>query len=80
MARNPQSSQAFVLDRNLAVQFHPEMNSEILASWIATGRRRRDRSIRHGRLDQLVRQTREHDPTETAKEHTAGRCGSSTAT
>ena len=37
VARNANSSQAFVLGRNLAVQFHPEMTSEILTSWIATG-------------------------------------------
>ena len=37
VARNAKSSQAFVLGRNLAVQFHPEMTSEILTSWIATG-------------------------------------------
>ena len=33
----PGPHRPFVLGRNLAVQFHPEMNSEILASWIATG-------------------------------------------
>jgi GMP synthase-like glutamine amidotransferase len=37
VAHNENSSQAFVLGRNLAVQFHPEMTSEILASWLATG-------------------------------------------
>jgi GMP synthase-like glutamine amidotransferase len=37
VARNPQASQAFVLGRNLAVQFHPEMTPEILAGWFATG-------------------------------------------
>jgi GMP synthase-like glutamine amidotransferase len=37
VARNARSSQAFVLGRNLAVQFHPEMTSEILATWIAMG-------------------------------------------
>lgn len=37
IARNSSSSQAFVLGRNLAVQFHPEMTSQILAGWLATG-------------------------------------------
>lgn len=37
VARNAKSSQAFILGQNLAVQFHPEMTSEILASWIAMG-------------------------------------------
>jgi GMP synthase-like glutamine amidotransferase len=34
IARNPRSSQAFVLGRNLAVQFHPEMTPTILAGWL----------------------------------------------
>jgi GMP synthase-like glutamine amidotransferase len=37
IARNPQTSQAFVLGRNLAVQFHPEMTPSILAGWLAAG-------------------------------------------
>jgi GMP synthase-like glutamine amidotransferase len=37
IARNPQSSQAFVLGRNLAVQFHPEMTPTILAGWLDAG-------------------------------------------
>jgi GMP synthase-like glutamine amidotransferase len=37
IARNAQSSQAFVLDRNLAVQFHPELDEKILLGWLANG-------------------------------------------
>jgi GMP synthase-like glutamine amidotransferase len=37
VARNAHASQAFVLGRNLAVQFHPEMTPEILARWFAAG-------------------------------------------
>ena len=37
IARNAHASQAFVLGRNLAVQFHPEMTPDILAGWFATG-------------------------------------------
>ena len=37
MARNAQASQAFVLDRNLAVQFHPEIDEQILLGWLANG-------------------------------------------
>ena len=37
IARNPQASQAFVLDRNLAVQFHPELDEQILLGWLANG-------------------------------------------
>ena len=37
IARNESSPQSFVLGRNLAVQFHPEMTPEILDGWFATG-------------------------------------------
>ena len=37
VARNGHASQAFVLGRNLAVQFHPEMTPDILARWFAAG-------------------------------------------
>jgi GMP synthase-like glutamine amidotransferase len=37
LARNPASSQAFVLRRNLAVQFHPELTSGMLAGWLGNG-------------------------------------------
>ena len=35
IGRNPANSQAFVLGRNLAVQFHPEIDESILAGWLA---------------------------------------------
>lgn len=37
IARNAQHSQAFVLGRNLAVQFHPEIDAVILGEWMANG-------------------------------------------
>ena len=37
LARNPRSSQAFRIGRNLAVQFHPELDSSMLAGWLANG-------------------------------------------
>lgn len=37
VARNANASQAFVLRRNLAVQFHPELTSTMLAGWLAYG-------------------------------------------
>lgn len=37
VARNAAASQAFVLRRNLAVQFHPELTSTMLAGWIGNG-------------------------------------------
>jgi GMP synthase-like glutamine amidotransferase len=37
IARNDAASQAFVLRRNLAVQFHPELSGAMLAGWLANG-------------------------------------------
>jgi GMP synthase-like glutamine amidotransferase len=38
VSRNPEASQAFLLGRNLGLQFHPELDSELLKSWIADDR------------------------------------------
>jgi GMP synthase-like glutamine amidotransferase len=66
LARNASSSQAFILGRNLAVQFHPEMSSAILASWIATGGA--EEMSRLGiEVDELVRQTAERDGSNRAR-------------
>jgi GMP synthase-like glutamine amidotransferase len=68
LARNANSSQAFILDRNLAVQFHPEMNSAILASWMATGGTEEMNAL--GRdVDELVRQTAERDASNRERAH-----------
>jgi GMP synthase-like glutamine amidotransferase len=37
VARNDAASQAFVLRRNLALQFHPELTSAMLAGWLGNG-------------------------------------------
>jgi GMP synthase-like glutamine amidotransferase len=37
VARNAAASQAFVLRRNLALQFHPELTAASLAGWLANG-------------------------------------------
>ena len=34
IARNPSASQAFLLRRTLAVQFHPEIDAALLAGWL----------------------------------------------
>jgi GMP synthase-like glutamine amidotransferase len=39
IARNPVASQAFVLRRNLAVQFHPELTPSMLQGWLHNGGR-----------------------------------------
>ena len=68
LARNASSSQAFILGRNLAVQFHPEMSSAILASWIATGGA--DDITKLGMtVDELVRQTAERDASNRERAH-----------
>ncbi len=37
VARTPLASQAFVLGRSLAVQFHPELTAAQLEGWLANG-------------------------------------------
>ena len=37
LARNDAASQAFVIGRNLGVQFHPELNREMLLGWLGNG-------------------------------------------
>ena len=68
LARNANSSQAFILGRNLAVQFHPEMSSAILASWIATGGAE-DITALGLNVDELVRQTAERDASNGDRAH-----------
>lgn len=38
ISRNPQASQAFVLGRSLALQFHPELDHALLLRWLADDR------------------------------------------
>ncbi|HLP24023.1 MAG TPA: type 1 glutamine amidotransferase [Microbacteriaceae bacterium] len=39
IARNPMASQAFVIERSLALQFHPELNHATLVGWLEWGGR-----------------------------------------
>jgi GMP synthase-like glutamine amidotransferase len=68
IARNASSSQAFVLGRNLAVQFHPEMSSAILASWIVTGGAAEMNRLGMN-VDELVRRTAERDASNRERAH-----------
>jgi GMP synthase-like glutamine amidotransferase len=56
IARTPQSSQAFVLGRALALQFHPELDRDLLAGWL--GEDHDDELTRLGlRYDELLYRT-----------------------
>jgi GMP synthase-like glutamine amidotransferase len=58
ISRNPQASQAFLLRRNLALQFHPELDRALLLRWIADDR---DRDIETLDIDEgeLITRTAE---------------------
>lgn len=45
IARNDNASQAFVLRRNLAVQFHPEITSATLSGWLHLGGEAKARTL-----------------------------------
>jgi GMP synthase-like glutamine amidotransferase len=49
IARNAQASQAFTLGRSLALQFHPELDSALLAQWLADDR---DGDVARLRIDE----------------------------
>ena len=68
VARNAQSSQAFVFGRNLAVQFHPEMSEEILATWMVNGGAEEMARFGMG-IDELVRQTAERNASNRERAH-----------
>lgn len=61
LARNAAASHAFVLRRNLAVQFHPEINSDLLQHWYNNNGD--EHVAAHGRDPaELMQQTKELDP------------------
>jgi GMP synthase-like glutamine amidotransferase len=68
IARNPNASQAFVLRRNLAVQFHPELTSASLAGWLGNGG---EAAVLAFGLDpqRLLAETRERDAQAAARAH-----------
>jgi GMP synthase-like glutamine amidotransferase len=68
IARNGNASQAFRLRRNLAVQFHPELDSAMLAGWLRNGGD--DKAAAFG-LDpqRLLTQTRERDEVNRKRAH-----------
>jgi GMP synthase-like glutamine amidotransferase len=60
IARNSCASQAFQLGRNLAVQFHPELDSSMLAGWLRTGGEREASELGVA-PERLLRETRLRD-------------------
>jgi GMP synthase-like glutamine amidotransferase len=61
IARNPAASQAFVINKTLAVQFHPELEAASLAGWLAMGGR--TKVIEDGQdPDVMLAQTVAEDP------------------
>lgn len=68
LARNPAASQAFLLRRNLAVQFHPELTTEQLEGWL--GNSGAAKVIEGGKDPQmLLSQTRELAPDARVRAH-----------
>ncbi|GAA4352148.1 type 1 glutamine amidotransferase [Angustibacter luteus] len=68
VARNPAASQAFVLGRNLAVQFHPELDSRTLGGWLGNGGERQ--LVEHGiDAEALLHTTRGHDERSRRRAH-----------
>ncbi len=68
IARNAAASQAFVLRRNLAVQFHPELTGAMLDSWLTNGGARK---ARKGGYDpeELITATREREAESRLRAH-----------
>lgn len=68
IARNSRASQAFVLRRNLAVQFHPELDADALRGWIDLGGR--EQLVADGQdPDVLLAHTRAETPAAAERAH-----------
>ncbi len=66
IARNAAASQAFVLRRNLAVQFHPELTTAMLHGWLENGGAH-DASAAGRDPEELLAQTRAEEPAARAR-------------
>ena len=68
IARNPAASQAFIIGRSLAVQFHPELDPDGLVGWLDEGG---VRQVRAAGLDPevMLAQTRAFEPAARARTH-----------
>lgn len=68
IARNENASQAYVLRRNLAVQFHPELTSAMLEGWLGNGGDRKAREFGLD-VDDLLATTRAADGRSRLRAH-----------
>ncbi|XVX18741.1 type 1 glutamine amidotransferase [Actinomycetota bacterium] len=68
VARNDNASQAFVLRRNLAVQFHPELTGAMLKGWLDTGGREKATAFGLD-PDQLLAETIDRDEQSRGRAH-----------
>jgi GMP synthase-like glutamine amidotransferase len=68
IARNPVASQAFVLRRNLAVQFHPELTPGMLHGWLDNGGHRQVEALGI-EVAELVEATAREAPAAEARTH-----------
>ena len=68
IARNPAASQAFTIERTLAVQFHPEITADSLVGWLDWGGWK---SVEKAGLDGevMVAQTRAFEAQSTQRTH-----------
>lgn len=60
IARNESASQGFVLRRNLAVQFHPELSADALVGWLGNGADAEAAAAGY-EVDALIAATRERE-------------------
>ena len=68
IARNAAASQAFVLRRSLAVQFHPELGTAMLQGWLDQGGHRK--AVELGLdPDHLLAQTRQREASARERAH-----------
>ncbi len=68
IARNDNASQAFVLRRNLAVQFHPELVGSTLKGWLDNGGETEARAFGHD-TEALLATTLAADPRSRERAH-----------
>ncbi|WP_307834582.1 type 1 glutamine amidotransferase [Paractinoplanes lichenicola] len=68
VARSPSASQAFVLRRNLALQFHPELTPAMLQGWLAQGAGTDARARGHD-PEALLAQTRQESDVAAKRAH-----------